>query len=385
MVSSVVDPSFENGLICSPIQHVRPYLPCRQGLHLGSGNAAFAPWHQDQAVTQKEADSAEILTVWIPLVQVEPPQSMQRPQEHPEGLQVWPVDPRKQGLLLPHIDSDRRGTMIDPTVLAEDMEGISCKMKRGDLLLLSAYTPHRGALNHSKRVRWSIDLRFQAKNTPTGRPFWPSVNVRAPGHATEMALCSVDYDKGYEHWCRLWKQALSDSEGKKWHRPPPTDTEKASLLAALELPVWKEQFTFASPAAKARWETCHPCRVVNRDLGYPIVVCDDNGAPVAPPASPAAVVETLARKEEEKGGKSDKEEETQQQIAPSSVTECKCRESESNKWPNELKRQVRRSWLHPVQAQTAGAISGKGVFASAPIPRGALVGCYFGTVYTDEE
>jgi hypothetical protein len=36
-----------------------------------------------------------------------------------------------------------------------------CIMRRGDMLLLSAYTPHRSQFNRSDGVRWSMDLRFQ--------------------------------------------------------------------------------------------------------------------------------------------------------------------------------------------------------------------------------
>ena len=49
----------------NPIQHLRPYLPARGGVHIDSGAASLAPWHQDQGVTREEADASEILTCWM--------------------------------------------------------------------------------------------------------------------------------------------------------------------------------------------------------------------------------------------------------------------------------------------------------------------------------
>lgn len=54
----------------SPIQHLRPFLPSRGGKQPALGASAQAPWHQDQGVTREEADASEILTCWIPFVDV---------------------------------------------------------------------------------------------------------------------------------------------------------------------------------------------------------------------------------------------------------------------------------------------------------------------------
>ena len=51
-------------LLLSPIQHIRP--------HLARGDTQEAHvWHMDQSVTLEEADNAEIVTVWVPLVDVD--------------------------------------------------------------------------------------------------------------------------------------------------------------------------------------------------------------------------------------------------------------------------------------------------------------------------
>ena len=62
-VESIVGPE----ITLSPIQHLRPYTPRR-----GERQPMQVPWHQDQGVTREEADASQILTVWIPLVDVDP-------------------------------------------------------------------------------------------------------------------------------------------------------------------------------------------------------------------------------------------------------------------------------------------------------------------------
>lgn len=104
------------------------------------------------------------------------------------------------------------GTTIRPDLLkALGPSEVSAEMNRGDLLLLSSYTPHGSQPNTSDMVRWSIDLRFQKTGTPTGRPFWPEFVLQSradPG--------SVQDDFG--EWCRRWISDLETSKGERWHR-----------------------------------------------------------------------------------------------------------------------------------------------------------------------
>ncbi len=101
----------------SPIQHIRPYLPSRDDWQPGQ-----VPWHQDQGVTQEEADASEILTVWIPLVDVSPESGC---------LQILPGI-TKAGFLQHEAEG---GTRIKPHLMPE-VELFDCVMNRGDLLFL---------------------------------------------------------------------------------------------------------------------------------------------------------------------------------------------------------------------------------------------------------
>lgn len=196
-IESVVGPE----ITLNPIQHLRPYLPSRDAgkSQTQAGAAALALWHQDQGVTREEADASEILTCWIPLVDVSSASGC---------LQVLPG--KVEGGLLPHVKTGA-GTTIDPRLIAPNTEGVSCEMKRGDLLFINRFTPHRGQVNTTDTVRWSIDLRFQKTGTPTGRPFWPEFVLQSPSgrHAVQ---------DDFGEWVRRWKHDLVASKGERWHR-----------------------------------------------------------------------------------------------------------------------------------------------------------------------
>ncbi|MDE0015023.1 MAG: hypothetical protein OXU51_02465, partial [Candidatus Poribacteria bacterium] len=51
-------------------------------------------------------------------------------------------------------------TMIKPELMP-DVEPLMLECYRGDLILLSRFTPHRSEPNTSDRCRWSLDLRYQ--------------------------------------------------------------------------------------------------------------------------------------------------------------------------------------------------------------------------------
>jgi len=185
-VESIIGPE----ILLSPIQHIRPYVPVK-----GDKQAMQVPWHEDQGVTKEEADVSEILTVWIPFVDVDP------------GSGCLEVIPNQKQLLEHQAEG---GTMIKPHAMP-DTKPVDCTMKRGDLLFMSAYTPHRGHTNHSNYVRWSMDLRFQKTGTPTGRPFHPEFILQSQADPESV-------QNSYEEWCARWDKGLETGKGIRLHR-----------------------------------------------------------------------------------------------------------------------------------------------------------------------
>ncbi len=187
-VGSIVGPE----ITLSPIQHIRPYLPS-----MGDNQPMQVPWHQDQAVTKEEADVSTIITAWIPLINVTPESGC---------LQILPGT-KDLGYLEHEAEG---GTRIKPHLMP-DVTPIDCDMNRGDILFFNSFVPHRGLVNRSDQVRWTMDLRFQKTGTPTGRPTYPEFILRSESDPT-----SVQDD--YDEWCERWSEGLEAGRGIRMHR-----------------------------------------------------------------------------------------------------------------------------------------------------------------------
>lgn len=168
-------------ITCNPIQHLRPKLPASDP----QGREHVAEWHQDMAVMLPEADPVFILTVWIALAEATLENGCME------------IIPGVQGRGLLHKSS----VTLSPEEMPEG-EPVALPMSRGDVLLMHKEIPHRSFPNRSDTVRWSIDLRFQATGTPTGRSHWPDFPVRS---AADPSAVLADY----EAWSGMWMAALA--------------------------------------------------------------------------------------------------------------------------------------------------------------------------------
>lgn len=184
-------------IICSPIQHVRPKLP--SGLTPRGSDPHVVHWHQDAGVTWQEADPYFILTVWLPLVDATVENGCLRliPGVHREGL-------------LAHRTKRGTGTAIHGDLLA-GKSIVTLPMRKGSVLLMHKHTPHSSGRNTSDGVRWSMDLRYQATGTATGRPFQPAFVVRS--EVNPETVCT-----DYLAWCRTWEAALATDNEHRVHR-----------------------------------------------------------------------------------------------------------------------------------------------------------------------
>ena len=137
-----------------------------------TGADSVFPWHQDSIYYNGNADpdqrvtfseESDILTVWIPMVDVD---------EHNGCLQVIPGS-HKQGLRPPRRDENGRLVPIEDVESWAEVRNV--RMKVGDVLVFGNLTFHRSLANTSEDIRWSIDLRY----SPTGSPLewllekWP--------------------------------------------------------------------------------------------------------------------------------------------------------------------------------------------------------------------
>lgn len=190
-VESLIGPE----ITCNPIQHLRAKPPAA---HAGEGTGFYnVPWHQDAGVTWEEADASDIVTCWMPLVDATVENGC---MEAMPG--AW-----KQGYLTHQAEG---GTTIRPDLLPA-IPPRPMPVRKGGVIFMHRYTPHRSTPNYSDGVRWSLDLRYQPTGTPTGRPFHPDFVARSIANP-EAVLTD------HSEWSRRWVAALAASHNVKAHR-----------------------------------------------------------------------------------------------------------------------------------------------------------------------
>lgn len=190
-VEAIIGPEIS----CNPIQHFRAKVPTDD-----SGGCGFmmVPWHQDVGVTQVESDPSTIVTFWLPLgdATIETGCMQVMPRCMPLGA-------------LKHVPGNY-GTEIEPAILP-DIEPVDAECRRGDVIAMSKYTPHRGLPNTSEKARWSVDLRYHVTGHHSGREWQPSFPVRSKSNPESVT-------RDYEGWCRDWIAALAIKNPPPGHR-----------------------------------------------------------------------------------------------------------------------------------------------------------------------
>ncbi|MGG4034405.1 phytanoyl-CoA dioxygenase family protein [Paenibacillus cisolokensis] len=180
-------------LSCNPIQHVRAKLPWKP-----SANAfENVPWHQDCAVTSEDSEASDIITFWVPLVDA----------TADTGCMELMPGVFKQGYLRHQASG---GTTIVPELLP-DVEPVLAECRKGGVVIMNKYTPHRGIPNRSGIVRWSIDLRYHKTGARSGRDGHPSFVARS-----RVRPDTVLTDVGT--WRTMWRDAKQQSSEAKLHR-----------------------------------------------------------------------------------------------------------------------------------------------------------------------
>lgn len=178
-------------IYCSPVGHVRMKLP-EGTVSASDGNMAKIPWHQDNGVVLEEADSAEVLTVWMPLTEATVENGC---------MQVIPA--RRETELMEHCPSSTKGAHIPDEYVATS-SAVSLPMRPGSILLMHPRTPHSSLENSTAdQVRISMDLRYQPVGTPTGRPQFPGFVARSRSRPEQVLTDPAA-------WRSMWHAARAD-------------------------------------------------------------------------------------------------------------------------------------------------------------------------------
>ena len=165
-----------------------------------TGGESVFPWHQDSIYYNGNVDSdrpvifseeSQILTVWIPMVDVD---------EQNGCLQIVPGS-HKQGLRPCHRDENGRLVPVEDIESWGEVQNMH--MQVGDVLVFGNLTFHRSLENTSEDIRWSVDLRY----SPTGSPLewllekWPGFIARS------------EQPKSVESW-EMWEAKRTPSDLK---------------------------------------------------------------------------------------------------------------------------------------------------------------------------
>ncbi len=124
--------------------NVRPKLPSQHWTN--------TPWHQD-AQYRGISPHVHVPTFWFPLQDVD------------EDYSCLGVEPGYHNGKLFEPYEDETGFLGISPEDRKQFKGHPVRMKAGDLLCFTSLTPHHAYSNQTDRVRWSLDVRYQATDS----------------------------------------------------------------------------------------------------------------------------------------------------------------------------------------------------------------------------
>lgn len=185
----------------SPVQHVRIKPPQRllPPAARGDANMARTLWHQDEAVVSEDAAGVPILTMWIAVSEATEKNGCMYAVR---GSHLRADSERDFGLTRHCPGKDLAGEIYIPDADIDKKNLFPLEAEPGDAVLLHRRTVHGAGANESDAVRWSFDLRYQPRGTPSGRDFFPSLALH-------------DAAAGAEAYREQWRAARDDIIGGK--------------------------------------------------------------------------------------------------------------------------------------------------------------------------
>ena len=186
-IAGTLEPHLGPNISFNGDYHLRPKMPNSQ--------ATAFPFHQDSQYYGKLSQHAHIITVWIPLVDVNEVNGCLYviPGSHHWELIDSARDENQN--MRSFVDVEERGTPIP------------LPMKVGDILIFSNMTFHGSQVNQSEAVRWSLDIRYcrsRGTYTPTeleqaGEDFMYEKLIRTAGRIP-MVVCGQGEKWSYDEW-----------------------------------------------------------------------------------------------------------------------------------------------------------------------------------------
>jgi ectoine hydroxylase-related dioxygenase (phytanoyl-CoA dioxygenase family) len=109
------------------------------------------PWHQDAQCFDPITD-ADFVTLWIPLVDI---------GESNSCLEIADID-LDRGTYEPCYPEGAPYVGMQAFDIDKLVNKRKMLMRRGDILCIHKYLPHRSLGNETDKIRWSLDIRYQS-------------------------------------------------------------------------------------------------------------------------------------------------------------------------------------------------------------------------------
>lgn len=173
-ILDVVESLIGGEILSNPVQHIRlkPPQSAVPPEVSGYSNIGSTTWHQDHGAVMDEAESTDMVTVWLAVTDaaIENGCLVVSPGSHGR---------RELTLHCPGINVDVEAENYIPEAMRDGQSVAALPVSAGSLVILNKYTEHAALDNISDQLRWSFDLRYQPIGQPTGRPAFPSFVARS--------------------------------------------------------------------------------------------------------------------------------------------------------------------------------------------------------------
>jgi ectoine hydroxylase-related dioxygenase (phytanoyl-CoA dioxygenase family) len=163
-ILSLVEPLVGPEIWCHPAYRIRPKLPDLPR----TAQLTTVPWHQDSSYMSAPSDAVMIPTVWIPL---------NRSTDENGCLELIPWR-HDQGICRHRHVQGQPYLEIAPDALPEGPR-VLVPAEAGDVLLLTNISVHRSRPNRTRKMRWSVDVRYHDPAGPSGYPLETGFLVRS--------------------------------------------------------------------------------------------------------------------------------------------------------------------------------------------------------------
>ncbi|MEO7328325.1 MAG: phytanoyl-CoA dioxygenase family protein [Minicystis sp.] len=177
-ILTLIEPLVGPEIWCHPAYRIRPKLPDLPR----TAQLTVVPWHQDSAYMSAPSDAVMIPTVWIPL---------NASTEENGCLELIPWR-HAQGVLRHRHVQGQAYLDIAPDALPEGPR-LLVPAEAGDVLLLTNVSVHRSLPNRTKKIRWSVDVRYHDPAAPSGYPLETGFLVQSRARPEAVVRTATEF------------------------------------------------------------------------------------------------------------------------------------------------------------------------------------------------